>query len=89
MDTLSANGKRATAINPYKDEGWKEALAGAEVEVVNLVVNAGFGPQVIEQMAQLGIKNVFIQPGACDAKLLVLCEAHEIVVRQGCVLVEM
>ena len=76
MDTLTANGKTATAINPYKEKGWKDALAAANADVVNLVVNPAFGPAVIERMAELGIRNVFIQPGAADAVREAHCNTH-------------
>ena len=54
--------------------------------MVDLVISPFFSGEILEQCARLGIKNVFIQPGACSAELLEDCKAKQITARQGCVL---
>ena len=59
------------------------------VECVDLVVNPTMGIDVVEQMAALGIRNLFVQPGAGSKELSSRCEELGIAVHEGCVLVEL
>ena len=43
----------------------------------------------VEQLPALGVKKVFIQPGAESADILEYCKKEEIEVFQGCVMVEL
>ena len=47
------------------------------------------GMDVVEQMAALGIRNLFVQPGAGSKELSSRCEELGIAVHEGCVLVEL
>jgi predicted CoA-binding protein len=59
------------------------------IDVVDLVISPSIGPSIIDEMAVLGIRNVFIQPGAASEEILKKCSELEISVHQGCVLVEL
>ena len=43
----------------------------------------------LQKAAELGVKNVFIQPGAESDEILAFCASKGITVRQGCVLREL
>lgn len=57
-------------------------------EVVNMVINPKHGIRVISEMIELGIKNVWLQPGTASEELVRLAIDNDIEVFQGCVLVE-
>ena len=61
---------------------------GEPVDVVDLVINPVKGVGVVEEMAKLGIKNLWIQPGASSPDVLAIAAKHGIAVHEGCVLVE-
>ena len=46
------------------------------------------GLTLVDEMAELGIKKVFIQPGAGSEAVLKRCEEKGIDVFQGCVMIE-
>lgn len=60
-----------------------------QIEVVDLVVNPVAGLKVVEEMASLGIPNLFIQPGAGSKEIEKLCEENGINFHNGCVLREL
>lgn len=56
-------------------------------EVVDFVVNPKVGFKIIEQCHELGIKNVWLQPGTVSEEILEFAKNNEINVAQACVLV--
>lgn len=76
-------------MNPYQGENLKSVLDQNDLkrlEVVNLVVNPYLGASVVEECAVLGVKNIFIQPGASSPELLAQCKQAGIQAQNGCVL---
>jgi len=55
---------------------------------VDLCINSTKGFAVVEEMVQLNIPNLWIQPGASSPEILALAEKNGIQVHQGCVLRE-
>lgn len=64
-------------------------MHGAQIDVVDLIISPLVGPSIIDDMAEMGISNVFIQPGAGTPDIISRAEAAGISVHQGCVLVEL
>ena len=58
-------------------------------EVLDMVVSPKRGMAFIEEAAQLGIKNIWLQPGTYDSELLALIKEKQLVGIQACVLVEL
>ena len=58
-------------------------------EVLDMVVSPKRGKAFIEEAAQLGIKNIWLQPGTYDSELLTLIKEKQLVGIQACVLVEL
>ncbi|SMD06040.1 CoA-binding protein [Sporomusa malonica] len=59
-------------------------------DVVNVVVPAKVGEQIMSNCSELGIKNVWLQPGANAASVVQLARNFDLnVVDQNCVLVEL
>lgn len=59
-------------------------------EVVNVVVPPKVGEQIMNNCSELGIKNVWLQPGANAASVVALAQKLGLnVVEQNCVLVEL
>ena len=56
---------------------------------MDLVVNPRMGMDVVEQMGELGIHNLFVQPGAGSEEIRNRCQALGIALHEGCVLVEL
>ena len=91
VSTLREAGKTVHLINPRDKTG--ECFAGlsdvgAPIEVVDLCINHVEGLKQMEQAAALGIKKVFIQPGAGSEAILDFCEENNVEVFMGCVMVE-
>eukprot|EP00929_Paragymnodinium_shiwhaense_P064277 TRINITY_DN32187_c1_g1_i2.p1 TRINITY_DN32187_c1_g1~~TRINITY_DN32187_c1_g1_i2.p1 ORF type:complete len:162 (+),score=28.44 TRINITY_DN32187_c1_g1_i2:57-542(+) len=86
---LETRGRVVQHIDPYvtTDAGSSavDALAG-EVDVVDLCAKPSLGLQVVEKCKVLGIKNVFIQPGAGSAEIEQACGEAGIAFHHGCVL---
>jgi len=57
-------------------------------DVVNLVVPPRVGEQIIRECAELGIKNVWFQPGTDSEAVVSLARELELTVVQACVMVE-
>ena len=64
-------------------------VQGKGVEVLDLCIAPGVGLGIVQQAKELGIPNVFIQPGAESADILDYCKQNGLTVHQGCVLREM
>ena len=58
-------------------------------EVLDMVVSPKRGKAFIEEAAQLGIKDIWLQPGTYDQELLTLIKEKQLVALQACVLVEL
>ena len=59
-------------------------------EAVDLVVAPKIGEAILRQCAELGIKNVWFQPGSDNAELLRLADELELsVVHDACIMVEL
>lgn len=55
-------------------------------EVINMVVSPKRGKAIIEEAAELGIKNIWLQPGTYDDELLELINDKGLVAVHACVL---
>ncbi|HOQ17124.1 MAG TPA: CoA-binding protein [Defluviitaleaceae bacterium] len=56
-------------------------------EVVDFVVNPKIGIEVVKECAELGIENIWLQPGTVSEEILEYAKTHGINVVQACVLV--
>lgn len=87
--------KKVYAINPkYGEiEGIKCYKNLAELpelpEVLDFVVAPSFGKEYVNEAAELGIKNLWLQPGTYNEALLKLAEEKGLNVVKACVLVEL
>ncbi|MCM0760336.1 CoA-binding protein [Sporomusa sphaeroides DSM 2875] len=93
---LKEAGYRVYPVNPGVSEILGDtcypALKDLPVvpEVVNVVVPPKIGEQIMNQCAELGIKNVWLQPGANAASVVTAAANIGLnVVDQNCVLVEL
>ena len=92
VEKLEAAGKTVYRVNPRDTSGtlYKSlAEVGTSIDVIDLIINSRDGLPLMEQAADLGIKQVFIQPGAASTEIEALCERRGIEVHHGCVLVEL
>ena len=92
MKTLQGAGKAVHLINPRDKTGQCHPdlnSVGKPIDVVDLCINSFEGMKQVEQCMPLGIKKVFIQPGAESPEILQYLADKEIEVFQGCVMVEM
>ena len=89
---LKGAGKIVHAVNPRDASGTLcrslRAVDGP-IEVIDLIINSHEGFMQMEAAAELGIQQVYIQPGASSPDILKLCSERGIEVHHGCVLVEM
>ncbi len=90
---LKQKGYEVYAVNPGNemidgDKCYKD-LASLPVipDVIDMVVAPKNGIGVIMQAAELGIKNIWLQPGTYNNRLLQLVEEKELTAVQACVLV--
>jgi predicted CoA-binding protein len=56
-------------------------------EVLDMVVSPKRGMEFIEEAADLGIKNIWLQPGTYDQELLHLIKEKQLTALRACVLV--
>ena len=90
---LKSEGYIVYPVNPMYDnvEGDKcypnLASLPQKPEVLDMVVSPKRGGAFIEEAAQLGIKNIWLQPGTYDQELLGLIKKKQLVALQACVLV--
>ncbi|CAE7342881.1 unnamed protein product [Symbiodinium natans] len=89
---LKALGKEVSHVDPSSgaEPGIPKALADVKepLDAVNLCANPKIGATVIDDMHKLGVKNVFVQPGAEAPELKERCEELGITWHEGCVLIE-
>jgi predicted CoA-binding protein len=89
---LQHEGKTVHLVNPNDQTGTLHKSLksiNGPVDVIDLIINSYQGLELMKEAADLGIKQVFIQPGACSSEILQLCAERGIEVHQGCVLVEL
>lgn len=90
---LKQRGYRVYPVNPnYEtvegDKCYQNLTSLPEMpEVIDMVVSPKFGMAVIEEAAALGIKNIWLQPGAYNDELMNLIAAKGLKAIQACVLV--
>lgn len=60
-----------------------------KIDCVDLVVNPVAGIDVVKEMKELGINNLWIQPGAGSEEIVAYCENNNINFHHGCVLREL
>ena len=93
---LKNAGKTVTLVNPrdtantevHKSLRQASEASSDPIEVISLIINPYDGLEQMRQAAEVGITNVFIQPGAASVDILAFCDDHNISVHEGCVLVE-
>ena len=66
---LETAGRTVHRVNPNKST---LQSVGKPIDVIDLIVNSFVGLKVMEQAHSLGVKRVFIQPGASSPQI----EAH-------------
>ena len=89
---LRAAGRTVHRVNPRDRTGALPKTldaVGEPIDVVDLIINPRDGLQIVEQMAGLGVKMAFVQPGAGSEEIEARCEAAGIEVHNGCVLREL
>lgn len=70
------------------DKAYKElADLPEKVDVVDFVVNPRIGISIIKQCKELGIDNVWLQPGTVSDEIIDFAKDNNIRAFQGCVLV--
>ncbi|WP_273320355.1 CoA-binding protein [Vallitalea guaymasensis] len=70
------------------DKAYKElADLPEKVDVVDFVVNPRIGISIIKQCKDLGINNVWLQPGTVSEEILQYAKDNDIEAVQACVLV--
>jgi len=92
---LKDKGYEVYPVSPKYDEidgdkAYKTLLdLPVKPDVVNFVVNPKIGLKVVEECDQLGIKNIWLQPGTVSDELLSLANEKNINAIQACVLKDM
>ena len=92
VQRLEGAGKTVHVVHPFDASGkaFKSLDAvGQPIEVIDLIINSFAGMKVVEQAAQLGVSQVFIQPGAGSPEIESFCASKKIEVHHGCVLREL
>lgn len=90
---LKDHGYKVYPVNPGYDEidGEKCYHSLSDLpevpEVIDMVVNPRAGSEVIEEAAELGINNIWLQPGTYNDELISQIEEKEMQYVKDCVLV--
>ncbi len=90
---LKSRGYKVYPVSPNYEtiEGekcYKDLSSIPEVpEVIDMVVSPKRGKSIIEEAAELGIKNIWLQPGTYDNSIMKLIEEKGLNAVQACVLV--
>ena len=85
-------GRTVALINPRDSTGeCQKSVAAVDgpIDVLNLCINSKSGVALLEEAADKGVKQVFIQPGAGSAEIEELAAKRGIQVFNGCVMVEL
>eukprot|EP00621_Florenciella_sp_RCC1693_P010662 CAMPEP_0182530478 /NCGR_PEP_ID=MMETSP1323-20130603/5943_1 /TAXON_ID=236787 /ORGANISM="Florenciella parvula, Strain RCC1693" /LENGTH=131 /DNA_ID=CAMNT_0024739777 /DNA_START=36 /DNA_END=431 /DNA_ORIENTATION=+ len=97
-EKLREAGKDVVVVNPRAREDVVSSglcvlslrdCAQPPIDVVDLIISPKIGPDIIVQMAELGIPDVFIQPGAGTDEIREAAASAGISVHEGCVLIEL
>ncbi len=89
---LKAEGYSVYPVNPiYEDIGGDKCYPDLTAlperpEVLNMVVSPKKGKEFVEEAAQLGIENIWLQPGTSDPEILALIKEKGLTAIQACVL---
>lgn len=94
FNRLQAAGKEVVGVNPKDQSGTLakslgDATLSDDIEVIDLIINSKVGLDIMREANALGVKQVFIQPGASSADIEAFCEANQIETHHGCVLREL
>lgn len=92
VNVLVENSHMVYKIDPRgsKEPGVLKSLkeVPGKIDIVNLVVRPTKGIEIVKEMKDLGLGQVFIQPGASSQEIMDYCLDNDIEVIKGCVLVE-
>ncbi len=61
----------------------------SDIDVVGFIVNPTVGLELIQDVIDLGIKNIWMQPGTRDPKIVKIATDNDINVIFSCVMVEL
>ena len=89
---LEAAGRVVHSVNPFDRSGQQHKslrAIGKPIDVIDLIINSYVGLKVVQEAADVGVKQVFIQPGAGSDEIEQYCAAHGLEVHHGCVLREL
>ena len=86
---LRAAGRTVHRVNPRDASGALPASLrelDATVDVLNLTVNPRDGLAALRDAVALGIRRVYVTPGASSIEIVSFCLEHGLEVHQGCIL---
>lgn len=93
---LQSRGFHVYPVNPKLEEieGVKCYASISDImdpiDVISLIVNPQIGMEVVEKAKEMGIKNIWCQPGAESPELIDQAESYGInIIYHECVLVEL
>jgi predicted CoA-binding protein len=90
---LKSEGYTVYPVNPLSDDVDGDrcypnlASLPEKPAVLDMVVSPKRGKAFIEEAAELGIKNIWLQPGTFDQELLAYIKEKQLTAIQACVLV--
>lgn len=90
---LESQGRPVALVNPRDKTGkcfpsLAAAVQAGAVDAVDLVISPALGVGVVEDMWRLGIRYLFVQPGADSERVLQRARELGLVVETGCVLIQ-
>lgn len=91
-ERLIKNNYRVFPVNPRsKSEEVYKSLKeiNGDIDVIDLCINPKTGLEIVREAHELGIKKIFIQPGAGSEDIIKFCQEQGMDVFEGCVLVEL
>jgi predicted CoA-binding protein len=93
--SLLDNGNIVYPVSPKYDEidGVKTYKSikdiPGDIDVVGFIVNPTVGLELIQDVIDLGIKNIWMQPGTRDPKIVKIATDNDINIVFSCVMVEL
>ena len=93
VNKLLAGNKKVFRVNPAAPAAVGDIVTslgacGEPIDVVDLVINPLKGVDTVHEMGRLGIKNLWIQPGAASPEVREIARRYNMNVHEGCVLTE-
>lgn len=92
LEKLKNKGYNVSGVNPkviskkvytsLKDVNYK-------IDVIDLCINPKVGIKILEEMKDIKINKILIQPGAKSEEILDYCSKNDIIAIEGCALVEL